>query len=194
MLVLNDRSQLNQSDLRLCGLGFDVCSQLLHRLLRIKLLRDAYLKFIKQVDDPLLDDLVVLLVRDEAEMQLVHIDLSLVVPVDVQHELDDLRQLCSRQREALVVQEGVDDFIFVYFAFEIFDFVFENGIAVEFLDALRAGLLKQLPHTIQHAPLALVIVSRELRVQALSQHRCDVLTHQLCRRDCPSLGGRSLRS
>ena len=87
VLVLYDGSELNESNLWFLGPRLDISYQSLKGLFRIKLLGDAYPELVKQVHDSLLNDFVVLLVRNIAKVQLIDIDLPLVVPIYVKHQL-----------------------------------------------------------------------------------------------------------
>ena len=69
---------------------------------------------------------------------------------------------------------------------QIFD-LFRFGY-VEFLNARRSGLLEELPETVEHVLLTLIVICGHVRIEALPQQLSDVLGHHLGRGSFASLG------
>ena len=123
---------------RVIGVQVDRTDQVVHFFVRLQLLADAELELFEQVDHARLNQLVILEVARVAKLELLQVDLLLIVLEDanVEDQFAHVADLCPRKCELFLVQDGVDEFVFLNAAIEPFHLVPKELLTGEVIEIL----------------------------------------------------------
>lgn len=127
---------------------------------RLQLLANAELELLEKVDYTGLDQLVILEVARVTVLELLQVNLFLVVfEADVQQKAAHVADLCPRESELLLVEDRVDELVFLDTSIEAFRLVLKQVFASEIIEIFsRSHLFEEFPHRVQEGVVPQVVV------------------------------------